>query len=442
MATVAARARHSPHQKRRIPWADAALKLLQWEQTTVRQLETAFTFQVMVEIVILAVRANSTLLDQMQKHPEKPLPGSDWFPKSRQFIYLPSLIAEIEQAADARASVSSDLQAPDAGVAIAASSLATPVRNPADPLERLVSQARDAARYIGDKGTCIFDAAVQNFKTPKRYEGNVKSLSLAMTCFRRGWQLKWALPLNLLTLLPYAAHACICVVVFGSHKVDFDTLSWIRSALNIPPLETCLRVAHASSMSSWHASVAKNTAHRLAIDSVVGSKDENLIVNLDADNIMTAEFLSSAFDRVMQSLFFQRDLYRWHGDDAGCTGRIGLSAALFRQLNGFDEEFLPSGFQDIDWIERTKGIGGKVCDFRRIDAGFSIPNDFDDVRFAQNGAKIVHCADSTGLSWSQMNQRNSEQGKRKSRSGEHRRNPEKRFNQLGLQYTVLDRISR
>jgi hypothetical protein len=36
-------------------------------------------------------------------------------------------------------------------------------------------------------------------------------------------------------------------------------------------------------------------------------------------------------------------MLRFHGRDGGVTGRIALSASVFRQLGGYDQSFSPMG---------------------------------------------------------------------------------------------------
>jgi hypothetical protein len=104
---------------------------------------------------------------------------------------------------------------------------------------------------------------------------------------------------------------------------------------------------------SWHISIAKNVAHRVAKGAI--------LVNLDCDN-----YVSDAIEVIRR--YFRtgcRLLHLWsgvHGD--GTYGRIALLKSLFRQLGGYDESFLPMGYQDTDLLHRAVAIGVPLIHYR------------------------------------------------------------------------------
>ena len=121
-----------------------------------------------------------------------------------------------------------------------------------------------------------------------------------------------------------------------------------------------------------HASICKKTSHVLAQD----DSEQRVLVNVDGDNLLTSAWMDSVVSHAPQLCGDGAKLacVRWQGADGGVTGRVALSQAMFNTLNGYDEDLLPSGYQDVDIYLRaaclasTKKISGADV------AGRSIPN--------------------------------------------------------------------
>lgn len=104
----------------------------------------------------------------------------------------------------------------------------------------------------------------------------------------------------------------------------------------------------------FHASIAKNLAHKLA--------SGDILCNLDGDNFTGKDFA-----------FYINYLYQRHGLNAllhfrkepywGVEGRIAISADNFYKLGGYDESFLPTGHEDYDLVDRARAFG---LDYRPI----------------------------------------------------------------------------
>ena len=131
-------------------------------------------------------------------------------------------------------------------------------------------------------------------------------VSYATACLGREWQLRISLPLNLWFAQKYRTAVRFVVVVYNKHTKDaaellqfmFDNFShFISNGL--------LTIATAE-RDSWHASVCKNSAHVLACVTPWPGKpvadgvpwlwcagDRHVIVNLDADNILTEEAIGT-----------------------------------------------------------------------------------------------------------------------------------------------------
>lgn len=104
--------------------------------------------------------------------------------------------------------------------------------------------------------------------------------------------------------------------------------------------------ARESSVSFFHASRAKNLAHRLSRGTV--------LVNLDADN------WAAEMDGFLRHAFEGSDGVICHGHNGtadGSFGRIGLSRRWFYQLGGYDESMQPTGHEDADLLDRALAIG-------------------------------------------------------------------------------------
>jgi hypothetical protein len=97
---------------------------------------------------------------------------------------------------------------------------------------------------------------------------------------------------------------------------------------------------------TWHASIAKNVAHRL------GSKP--CLFNLDCDNK-----IGEAIPLIEKYWNFGcRAMHNWSGVNGdGTFGRIALCKELFYSLGGYDEAFFPMGYQDWDLLRRITASG-------------------------------------------------------------------------------------
>ena len=80
-------------------------------------------------------------------------------------------------------------------------------------------------------------------------------------------------------------------------------------------------------------------------------------MNLDADNVLSRDFAKEVLG-VLQAKYGERPKgitgfrCKTGGSDRGVTGRVGLTAGSFLMLGGYNEEFHPTGCQDIDLFER------------------------------------------------------------------------------------------
>ncbi len=113
------------------------------------------------------------------------------------------------------------------------------------------------------------------------------SLGLCVTTKNRLWQLKTALPLNILGVWPHRAFCRIHLAVCDDTE---ETMSWVTSTCSIAMAAGVLQVYAVPHMRYWHASIGKNTSHRPAT--------EVILCNLDGDNIISPEFVLETRKRI------------------------------------------------------------------------------------------------------------------------------------------------
>lgn len=143
-----------------------------------------------------------------------------------------------------------------------------------------------------------------------------------------------------------ASYPGVGLVVLDYNSTDgFD--AWARRELRPHVERGTLIYARERKAAFFHASKSKNLAHKIAPGRV--------LVNLDADNFIgdTIPFLLDTFrsheDRVV---------HMWTGGFRdGTYGRIALTRKHFFRLRGYDESFLPVGYQDTDLLLRAELAG-------------------------------------------------------------------------------------
>ena len=167
-----------------------------------------------------------------------------------------------------------------------------------------------------------------------------KFISYCTTCCNRLWQLALSLPGNLKRL---KENEELILVNYGS--TDNLTRYIQSSKLCLEFIENKkLIYAEVLNVKLYHSSKAKNIAHRLG--------NGKFLVNLDADNF------NIGINNKIQKHKDKKCLI-YFGVDQVCDtcGRIAIVKNGFYEIGGYDESFMPMGFQDIDLILRADGHG-------------------------------------------------------------------------------------
>lgn len=191
----------------------------------------------------------------------------------------------------------------------------------------------------------------------------MKELSYCITCKNRLWQIKRTLPRNLNNNRDLKSKIEFILIDFGST----DGLgSWIKNEFKSELKEGYLKYIFTERLSAWHASIAKNTAHLFASGKIV--------TNLDCDNYTGKDggrFILNCFQKHEYPIM----VHQFSGNfKDGSFGRISLNREVFLSIGGYDEQFFPMGFQDLDLLVRLWLIGIKYIPIKNRNFNKAIPN--------------------------------------------------------------------
>ena len=170
-------------------------------------------------------------------------------------------------------------------------------------------------------------------------------IAFCTCCMNRRWQMEQTLPHNLQMLRSTPHFLALC------DYNSSDGLEDLVRRFDDDLLSGTLVYFRTTEPTTFHASLAKNTAHRLALRS-----RPDVVFNLDADNFITREtieLVTSTFSANIDS-----SLHNWSevwGD--GSAGRIAMSSANWARIGGYDETFLGMVGQDIDLLIRARAAG-------------------------------------------------------------------------------------
>ena len=139
--------------------------------------------------------------------------------------------------------------------------------------------ASDAERFISGAVSQVQHSIVAS-STSEDYCQCFK-IALCSTCFKRLNHLRTTLPVNLSFCLRFRQNVVMVLVI---HEGDGETLQWVIDHFGFAIDIGLLYVATAN-LEYRHASVRKNTAHK------IGQDLADVLVNWDCSRIMGSEFL-------------------------------------------------------------------------------------------------------------------------------------------------------
>lgn len=189
-------------------------------------------------------------------------------------------------------------------------------------------------------------------------------LSFCITHKNRFESLKMTLLKNLNDNLTERKHIEFVLMDFDENE---EVRHWIWDHFEEFLSDGYLKYFHCDQLDQWHASIAKNTSHKMAQGIV--------LVNLDCDNYTGVRGGRFVYDQFIEST---QEIVLWQFSKVkqdGSFGRIALTKELFYALGGYDESFLPMGYQDNDLMERARAMGAMLV--RKTDSTYNqaIPNE-------------------------------------------------------------------
>jgi glycosyltransferase involved in cell wall biosynthesis len=172
-------------------------------------------------------------------------------------------------------------------------------------------------------------------------------VSFCITCKNRLHQLMETLPRNLWDCRGAEGSVEFVLVDFGSTD---GVLDWVVDHHGDALRSGLLKLFTTGGLLRFHASIAKNTAHRMGSGTI--------LTNLDVDNFVGpggGRYVARVLQRGERKAVFHQWSGVW-GD--GTYGRISCSSEAFHTVGGYDEAFHPAGYQDTDLLNRlTAGLG-------------------------------------------------------------------------------------
>ena len=224
-------------------------------------------------------------------------------------------------------------------------------------------------------------------------------LSFCITSLRRNDQIMQTLPLNLAQNWQDRSMVEFVLVDFNpsiddDHSLEQFVLQQCRRELDCGYL--CYFQSDA--LPSWHASIAKNTAHSVARGRV--------LVNLDGDNfvgegggrhVLRLFYPNAADESEMRLLAEPRPVVLQQRCGAGTYGRIALRRGDFETLGGYNESFAPMSAQDLDLMQRAAALlNTRVVYDRDSTYSYAIAND------KQRSVRFCTEERYADMSWHQM----------------------------------------
>lgn len=187
---------------------------------------------------------------------------------------------------------------------------------------------------------------------------NEIKISYCSTCFNQFDQLNKTLLYNC-SIIEEFSSVEIVLVNFINGAEGNEIEEWVKSNFKKFINSGSLKYLTEYNLLHWHSSIAKNIAHNQGTG--------KLLFNLDCDN-----YIQKKETQYLLS-FPISDNFIYHGfnfdgkRDDGTYGRVCLSSTLFRTLGGYNEKFLPGGYQDTDLLIRAQKYTGSIIHKSRFE---------------------------------------------------------------------------
>jgi hypothetical protein len=208
--------------------------------------------------------------------------------------------------------------------------------------------------------------------SPPVQSSDAPSISLVSSVFNRDWQLRQTLPDNLATIRGENDVDLVLVDFGGADSAAIRAFLEEEFALDLISGKLKYHVARVP-WTRFHMATAKNVAHRLSTGRFVFSLDaDNRFLPADLADIR--EHLRTHPHQVlhqttgsapMRHEMWQKyelfsDAGAYHRQDLtwdGSCGRIGVPREAFERVNGYNENFVGMGMDDIDFLIRCIRAG-------------------------------------------------------------------------------------
>eukprot|EP00397_Hematodinium_sp_SG-2012_P003096 GEMP01003104.1.p1 GENE.GEMP01003104.1~~GEMP01003104.1.p1 ORF type:complete len:1209 (+),score=254.45 GEMP01003104.1:82-3708(+) len=290
--------------------------------------------------------------------------------------------------------------APDPALGVSRDFQARLLRTKSEIPAKMIECAHQALRVVSHHYPQVALRVESNF-----HDGDTQAavkIGFCTSVLNRRSQVELALPISLANMWKHRQWAQFYIV-------DFDSTDGVSDYIktNFPDAIRAglLKLYHTRDMQHFHASVCKNTAHRMAIEDAC-----DIVVNLDADNIVGPNFGLEILRAYREDEADAIHFYSSYTND-GTYGRIVCFASDFEFMRGYEEAMRPTAKQDADLLARLDMLGRcivgqsmwanhswKQCGVDQPKVA-AIPNQKSDT------IKNVS-PEYVGMSWAAMNKRN------------------------------------
>jgi hypothetical protein len=141
-------------------------------------------------------------------------------------------------------------------------------------------------------------------------------------------------------------------VILNLKKTSGDDTEWTASDIMIRTKGVDLMSRGwltyvTGTLDAYHQCVCKNL--------VKGAAHGRFLVNLDIDNKISIQDTSKLLGMDLDHILYHGFDGKW---GTGSSGMFGLPRAVFHELGGYNEEFLPYGYDEMDLMARATAASG------------------------------------------------------------------------------------